>query len=187
MRKTVVGLVDSFDDVRDLVDELIDDGFSRESIGIIAKKQDEGAQARRERLSDEEIRGVKVGLEAGAAVGGVAGLLIGAGVFTVTGLGAIVAAGPLAAALAGVGLGALTGGVYGAIRNLGISEEEAEYYSEGIRRGGVLVSVETDEKGAGRAADIMESHGAVDINERAKEWKRSGWKAQDETREGPSH
>jgi hypothetical protein len=177
MAKTVAGLIDTFGEARELIDDLIDNGFPPDSIGIIAKEPEEGSevQAAREKISDEQIKGVKVGVGAGAAVGGLAGLLIGVGAFTVTGIGAVVAAGPIAAALAGVGLGAVTGGVYGAIRNLGVPEEEAEYYAEGVRRGGVLVTVETDEGGIERAVNIMQSHGAVDINRRAEEWERSGW------------
>ncbi len=182
--KTVVGLIDDFEGARETIDDLIGDGFSRDSIGIIAKEEKSRTAQGRERISDEQIKGVKVGVEAGAGVGALAGLLIGAGAFTVTGLGAVVAAGPIAAALAGAGLGAVTGGVYGAIRNLGVPENEAKFYAEGVQRGGVLVTVETDEAGAERAADILKSHGAVDIDQRSEKWKGSG-REEAEPRERP--
>jgi hypothetical protein len=176
MGKTVVGLMDSFEEARELIDDLLDNGFSQDAIGMIAKEPEGGAQAAaREARSDDQIAGVRRGFEAGAAVGGVAGLVIGIAAFTVPGVGAVVAAGPIAAALAGVGLGAMTGGVYGAIRNIGVPEDEAEYYAEGIRRGGVLVTVETNEYDVERATDIMYQHGAVDIHRRAEEWRSAGW------------
>jgi uncharacterized membrane protein len=177
MGKTVVGLLDSFEEARELIDDLLDNGFSQEAIGLIAREPEFGdAQAAaREEQSDEQISGVTKGFGAGAAVGGVAGLVIGIAAFTIPGIGAVVAAGPIAAALAGIGLGALTGGVYGAIRNLGVPEEEATYYAEGVQRGGVLVTVETDDYDAERAKEVMYRHGAVDIQQRAEEWRNAGW------------
>lgn len=174
MGKTVVGLMDSFDEARELIDDLLGNDFPGEAIGLIAREPKGEAQAAaREEQSDEQIAGVTKGFGAGAAVGGIAGLVIG--IAAVPGIGAMVAAGPLAAALAGLGLGAVTGGVFGAIRNLGVPEEEAAYYAEGIRRGGVLVTVETDDYDAERAADVMYRHGAVDIHQRAQEWRSAGW------------
>ncbi len=61
------------------------------------------------------------------------------------------------------------------------SEEVRGYYAEGVRRGGTVVSVLTHEEDADLAADIMSRHGAVDIEERAEEWKKSGWSGYDET------
>lgn len=49
------------------------------------------------------------------------------------------------------------------------------YYEEGIRRGGTLVSVRADDEQIERVVDIMSRHGAVDIDERAEEWRSSGW------------
>lgn len=50
-------------------------------------------------------------------------------------------------------------------------------YEEGIRRGGTLVSVRADDEQIERVVDIMSRHGAVDIDERAAEWRSSGWAA----------
>jgi uncharacterized membrane protein len=176
MGKTVVGLMDSFDEARELIADLRDNDFPGEVIGLIAREPEDAARlAAREELSDNQMAGVTKGVGAGAAVGGVAGLVMGLAAFTVPGVGAVLAAGPIAAALAGLGLGAVTGGVYGAIRNLGVPEEEAQYYAEGVQRGGILVAVATDDYDAERAADIMYRHGAVDIQRRAQEWRSAGW------------
>lgn len=175
MKRTVMGLVDSFEGARDLIDDLIDNGYSRDDIGIIAKEPEGRTAEDREKISDAQISGVAKGVGIGAAAGGIAGVVIGIAAFTLPGIGAVLAAGPIAAGLAGAGLGAVTGGVYGAIRNLGVPEEEAQYYAEGVRRGGVLVVVEVDEEDAERAEEIMTRDGVVDINERAREWKVAGW------------
>jgi len=49
-------------------------------------------------------------------------------------------------------------------------------YSEAVRRGGavVIVNAQTDDE-ADRAADILDARGAVDVNERAREWRQTGW------------
>ena len=57
------------------------------------------------------------------------------------------------------------------------TEEDLEvrgYYSEGVRRGGVLVGVFVEDEEVDRAADIMIRHGAIDVEERARDWKQAG-------------
>jgi uncharacterized protein (TIGR02271 family) len=62
-------------------------------------------------------------------------------------------------------------------REIGLPAEHVGYYSEGVRRGGMLVTVSTDEDHMDRAVEILEDHGAVNIEERAAEWQRAGWAA----------
>src|SRR5262249_49684690 len=47
--------------------------------------------------------------------------------------------------------------------------------AEGVRRGGVLVSVTAPDDRAERAADIMNQCGAIDVKRRAAEWQKTGW------------
>jgi hypothetical protein len=85
-------------------------------------------------------------------------------------------------ALTGAGIGAVAGGLIGGLTNLGVPEAEAHYYAEAVRRGGILVSVAADSQAeADSAAEVMRRHGAVDIDERATEWKKQGWKGRFET------
>lgn len=63
-------------------------------------------------------------------------------------------------------------------RELGLPAEHVGYYSEGVRRGGYLVTVDADsEAEMDKAVDVLEDHGAVDIEERAAQWQQSGWSA----------
>jgi hypothetical protein len=58
----------------------------------------------------------------------------------------------------------------------GVPEEEAHFYAEGARRGGMLVCVRAgDEEEAAEAAEMMASHGAVDIEECTTTWRNAGW------------
>jgi uncharacterized protein (TIGR02271 family) len=58
----------------------------------------------------------------------------------------------------------------------GDDADDARYYSEAVRRGGAVVIVDaanSDE--ADRAADVMDDCGALNVDERSKEWTQSGW------------
>ena len=54
----------------------------------------------------------------------------------------------------------------------GIPEKEAGLYAEGLRRGGMLVSVRAeDDDEAAEAAELMATHGAVDLDACASAWQ----------------
>ena len=58
---------------------------------------------------------------------------------------------------------------------LGVPRDEAEIYAEGVRRGGSLVLVRTDDARADEAASIMEGRRAVDYETRSAGWRAEGW------------
>jgi stress response protein YsnF len=182
MAKTVIGLFDRMDDARQLVQQLIAQGFEPDDISLVSRQEGEYVTER----GEERSSGTAIGAGAGAALGGVGGLLVGLGALAIPGIGPVIAAGPLVTALAGAGIGAAAGGIIGALTDLGVPEEEAHYYAEGVRRGGALVTVETDDQRADRAAEIMERAGAIDVDERATHWRQSGWTRFD-AEAGPSH
>ncbi|MDQ4075563.1 MAG: hypothetical protein M3220_04865, partial [Chloroflexota bacterium] len=115
----------------------------------------------------------------GAILGGLAGLLVGLASLTIPGIGPIVAAGPLAAALAGAGIGAVAGGAVGALIDMGVSEEDAEYYAEALRRGDVIVAVRTEDERADLAVDVLRQHAPIDLEARVEEWREEGWEGFD--------
>jgi hypothetical protein len=62
-------------------------------------------------------------------------------------------------------------GLSGALMNAGVPEDEAAQYTEGVRRGGTLVTVVApDDQRASDAADVLSGYGAYDIEERATQW-----------------
>jgi hypothetical protein len=83
--------------------------------------------------------------------------------------------GPLATGLIGAGAGATIGGLIGRLRDEGISEQDADCFCEAVRRGGVLVSVETDERNDERAAEIIGRGRTVDLDACVAEWRKDGW------------
>lgn len=111
-----------------------------------------------------------------AFIGGVVGLAAGVIALAIPGIGALVAAGPIAGAIGGLTAGTAVGGVIGLLKDHGLSEEEAEFYAEGVRRGGALVTLhDLDEKREHDARKILDEAGAIDVEKLGDEWRRSGW------------
>lgn len=190
MSKTVVGLFDTLEMAQHVVKDLVDAGFQRDDISLVAndasnqysKYLSQSGQSGTH-TTEDAVTGSQ-GASFGAVVGALTGALVGLGALAIPGIGPVLAAGPLLSALGGGAIGAVagaaTGGVVASLVKTGIPEEEAQYYAEGVRRGGTLVLVNSVDNMAQRAADIMNRHNAVDVHERSAQWKQSGWKGYDE-------
>ena len=70
---------------------------------------------------------------------------------------------------------AATGGLLGALKESGHSDEEANVYSEGVRRGGTLVSVKADGDEAQRIQAILDGSRGYDAATRGEAYRQSGW------------
>lgn len=191
MAKTIVGSFDSFEEAQEVLRDLQQCGFSRDDISVIANNatgrysSQYGGEGEAPRDNAGSISDVGAGSATGAAAGGVlggaAGLVVGLMGLAIPGIGPIVAAGPIAAALAGAGVGAVAGGLIGGLTGVGVSEDDAHYYAESVRRGGALVTARAEDSRADEAASVMRSHGAVDIERRVEQWKQHGWTRHDPT------
>lgn len=195
MTRTVVALFDDFSAANHAVRDLVEAGFMRENVSLMASDA-EGNYGRYLTHHGENVsttdattgaatgasEGAGVGAGIGAVIGGLGGLLVGLGALTIPGIGPVLAAGPLSAALtglAGAGVGAVaggvTGGILGALVDMGIPEDTAGLYAEGIRRGGTLVTLRSSDEMTQKAVDILNRHHPIDINQRATQWRESGW------------
>jgi hypothetical protein len=188
MKHTVVALYDNVETARDVVQDLRDQaGVPQSDVSLVAHDP-EGRMGTSVTTgtTDTGDSGAATGAGIGAAVGGLGGLLVGLGALAIPGIGPVLAAGPLATALAGLvgaGVGAVaggvTGGLIGALVDMGIPEEQAQYYSEGVRRGGTLVMATVNDTNLDRARDIMYRHNPVDVETRAAHWRQAGWTGYD--------
>jgi uncharacterized protein (TIGR02271 family) len=70
-------------------------------------------------------------------------------------------------------------GFLASLKNLFLPEEDQYAYAEGVRRGSVLVTATVDEGEVNRASGILESAGAVDLDEQEASWRKSGWSGYD--------
>ncbi|MGV3617642.1 MAG: general stress protein [Fimbriimonas sp.] len=180
MATTVVGLFDDRETAQAAVKDLVDAGFGRDHISIVAA--DPGGTLYNQHVDDEGSiagEGAATGLTSGAVVGGLLGLLIGAGLIFVP--AGVLAAGPIVGLIAGGAAGAAAGGVLGGLIGLGIPKEDADVYAEGVRRGGTLVTVSTDDANVDRAHTILDRDGAVDVEERAEAYRAEGFTGYDES------
>jgi hypothetical protein len=198
--KTIVGSFDSFEEAKRVSQDLMDEGFRDADVNVVASNLrgeyaggPPGDYARpssdaalpaggeglvRDRPVDKDVddtSGAAAGAVTGGVVGGAAGLAASLMGLAIPGIGPIIAAGPIVATLSGAGVGAVAGGLIGGLTDMGVSKTDAEYYAESVRRGGALVTVRADDTRADRAADIMREHGAVDIEQRAEQWRERGW------------
>ncbi len=170
--KTVVALYDNLEDARAAVDDLIDAGFTRNDISLVARDVTGEYSTELDSYDGDDVgEAAAGGAVGGAMVGGLMGLLVGLGAFAIPGLGPVIAAGPLAATLAGAGIGAAAGGLLGALVEWGIPEAEAGYYAEGVRRGGTLLAVRVPENRIEDVVEVMNDYDPVNVERRAEYWR----------------
>ncbi|MBQ0710368.1 MULTISPECIES: hypothetical protein [unclassified Ochrobactrum] len=177
----ITGLFDNYDEAADAVRALEEAGISAENISLISNNTD-GRYAG-DALKDEDgaVTGAETGAGLGAVAGGGAGLLTGLGLLSIPGVGPVVAGGWLTATLVGLVGGAtaggVAGGIVGALVETGVPEEEAEAYSEAIRRGSALVAVRCDETEREKVEAILEDWGRVNIGQRRDAYLEEGWES----------
>lgn len=175
---TVVGLFDYYSNADSAVQALKDYGVDGDRISVVARDSDTIP-----RRDSAAASGVAAGAATGAAAGGLVGLLAGLSALIIPGVGPVIATGTLAGALAttlgltavGAGVGAATGGLLGTLVELGFPREDAEFYTEGVKRGGILVTVATDVGEAEEVSEILRGAGAVDRETRRQAWQNTGW------------
>jgi hypothetical protein len=177
--RTVARLYDSYDDASAIVSALEASGIPHSDISIVANRPNSDGTTT---PTDAHAgTGAGAGATLGTILGGGAGLLAGLGSLAIPGVGPVVAAGWLIATLTGAGVGAAAGGLLGSLTGAGVSEKEAHVYAEGVRRGGTLVSVRTDETQAANVERIMSERRPVDWQQRETEYRAGGWQGFDDT------
>jgi uncharacterized protein (TIGR02271 family) len=66
-------------------------------------------------------------------------------------------------------------GLLASLKSLFVPDEDRNSYSEAVRRGGFLLTAQVEQTSAERAMDILEEHGAVNMDERQQTWRAEGW------------
>jgi hypothetical protein len=173
--KTVVGLFDTYAHAETAAHDLERAGISHNDISLLANNTTaqfgptDAASIHTAYHADTETEAGK-----GAVAGGVAGLLVSLAAFASPGLGAVAAAGWLVTTVAGAVVGAGVG-IVGALNGVGVPHEDAAYYNEGVRRGGTLLAVRAPDHQATQVAQILSADGAVNIDERAEQYRQEGF------------
>lgn len=145
------------------VDSLKSAGFRNSDISALFP-DNRGTKEFAHEKNTKAPEGAAGGAGTGAVLGGTLGWLAGIGLLAIPGLGPLIAAGPIVAALAGAGVGGAVGGIVGALVGMGIPEYEAKRYEGFIKKGGILLSVHSDDSAwTKKAKKILEDTGANDI------------------------
>ncbi len=138
---------------------LVDAGFPEDSITVICPSC----------AADHFVEGVHqekppsarepAAIATGSAIGGLLGGLTAAVGLAATGGTALLVAGPLFGAAAA---GGVVGGLLGAMVERGVEPDVADYYDQAVRRGSILVAVETSPEGTAQrdAQRILAQAGA---------------------------
>ncbi|MBK8084013.1 MAG: DUF1269 domain-containing protein [Devosia sp.] len=138
-----------------------------------------GSEAVIEPEADAVEDDATIGGEIGAGLGAAGGLLAGLGIIAIPGFGPVVAGGWLVAtalgAIAGAGLGAATGSLVGALTSAGVPEDHAHVVTEGLRRGGAVVTARVDARHAEAALAILQHAPGIDLEQRRRDYELEGW------------
>jgi hypothetical protein len=141
----VSAIFDSHAEAERAVNDLRSLGIGDNDLSVIAHhKGTTTARGGDGEVTDEDHRNVLRGVLGGGALG--AGL--GVAALAIPGVGPLAAAGAIAAAAVpeAVGVGAVLGAIGGTLNETltkhGVSDEDATYYNDRIKSGGVVVTVE---------------------------------------------
>jgi len=188
MTQTVTRLYDSYDDAERAVSELRRIGVSDDDVSLIAGNEN-GVHSHRVRDGQPDTAGEDVadvagkGAELGALAGGLGGVVLGTSIIAIPGLGPAVAFGWLVSAAVGAAGGALggaviggaAGGLAGVLAHAGVHEEDAHIYTEGVRRGGTLVSARVPDDLARAAEAILDSSNGSRAGALGRQYREEGW------------
>jgi hypothetical protein len=172
--KTVTSLFETEEDAGRAAGALIEEGFTQDQIGIIAGHElshPERHITAPENSEGKVLNAVGKGLALGGGLGALAG---GVSALLIPGVGPLVVGGALAAAFLGAGLGASAGGVMAGLMKAGVDESDARLFEDALRHGGVVLTVHTDESRVRHAVTILDSHGALDMDEHRQRWGDPG-------------
>lgn len=179
----MLALFERTDDAARAINTLRERGFHDQDMSVFARDR----TLRQEATGGEiEAGGSVAGASAGtgAAIGGIGGLSIGLLSLALPGIGTAIGGGILVAAgwtAAGAAVGAGVGGLLGRLMEAGVAEEDAHVYAEGVKRGGILVALQTSDDRLKDASLALSDSGAIDIEIRRQQWRQQGWQRFDET------
>lgn len=156
MSKTVIGSFADQHSADQVVQELEHHGVSDKKISVIARHD---GKTQKGHPTGHGTHDLSSGIGWGAAAGGTVGLLASAGALAIPGIGPILAMGPLAATLTGAAAGGLVGG----LMDYGIPRQESEHLEADVKKGNVLVMVQTDEHEVERAKELFQHQGAHEV------------------------
>jgi hypothetical protein len=171
--KTVAGIFASREAAARAIQRLRDIGVRDDAINVLLPG---GAERQLSSVSTDDGEqpgmGAALGAVAGGATGASIGLPVGAAIstFIIPGIGPIIAAGLLAGALFAAG-GAAIGQTMERNMSAGLPRDELYVYQEALRRGKIVLFVQTESDDAADAVrGVLNEAGADSIDAAREEW-----------------
>ncbi len=182
MKKTVAGLYQRFQEAERVMYALTDAGFEQDEISLITNDEDVMSHFY-ENIEYEDVSdSVSSAAKMGSTLGGVGTLFA---VQFIPGMGTVAALGALMVAFGGAAIGGVAGGIVGGLLNLNIPQEQADYYADGVRLGGTLITLQTDEARVEEAVAIMRRYDIADVNDLPFTWDEKSNEPNDEPKPDP--
>jgi uncharacterized membrane protein len=141
MMQTIIRRYCSFEDARNVVVRLSEQGIPADRIGLVGRQE-----------TGEDNTAAAAGL--GGAAGAATGFVLSLGALSLPGVGPVIAAGWL---LGGAAVGALAGGIAGALVDAGVAEPAAQRHAEAVRTGSAVVAVRAEAQDVARVEAIMDA------------------------------
>lgn len=66
-------------------------------------------------------------------------------------------------------------GIWESIKEFFVGEDDRPVYSEGLRRGGYLLTARVEDDLSDQAIAVLEQTNAVDLDQRTEQWRTEGW------------
>jgi hypothetical protein len=164
---------DNFSQAERAVLDLQDAGVPSNDISLVTNKTDTA-----ETDAPDDLVPFATGAGLGSLAGGGVGLLTGLGLMAIPGVGPVVAAGWLASTAVGAIAGSATGGLIGALVGTGLHQDDAQFYTEAVQRGGTLVAVKTS-LASDRIETILNRHMPIDPIVRRPDYENADWNQSD--------
>lgn len=169
MEDKVIVVTSGIGKAREAVEKLIGAGIAPNAISVIypAPRRAKKVSVRREEIEIIEhppAEETVTDAMAGAILGGIAGLLVGLASVIVPEVGLVYVAGALATAVAGAVIGTATGGLIGALRDLGLTEDQVRDYLTTLDAGAAVVIINTGKENTEMIEEVLSQVGITDIH-----------------------
>jgi hypothetical protein len=194
--KTIVALYDHFKDAKAATAAIIQAGAAADRIALLANDSNGDHPAlsinpayAREQFDEDSTRQsrfITLG-EVGIGLGGILGFLAYISPIAIPGIAALAANGAWVPVVVLAVIGGVIGVVIGLLTDHGVSGKDADLYSEGLKRGGTLITTVVDESIAGKITETLKNHSAVRVEERPGDWSAEGWVSLDVSHDSVPH
>jgi hypothetical protein len=150
--RTVFGLFLDYNDAVKTVDELYRQGFREEEIQILTEEAVIKEITDGNRLIDQGNN--------------LAGMLAGRQGMPVSGVGSVVAVGPLTTIFtqSATQPTPIQGGLVGAFQSIGVPQDKAAVYTDGINQAGVVIAMRVENERAASAANVLRRFNGSEVS-----------------------